>query len=80
MIRKSDCVTCHKFSERLVGPSFSAIADKYFADSSAAVTKLTGKILNGGSGSWGALPMTPHPSMSRDEALLIVKYILSLKK
>ncbi|HEY6504646.1 MAG TPA: c-type cytochrome [Chitinophagaceae bacterium] len=79
IIKKSDCITCHYFSEKLIGPSFSSIAGRY-DNSDATIDKLSGKIIKGGKGSWGDLPMTPHSSMSKENAESVVKYILSLKK
>jgi cytochrome c len=40
---------------------------------------LAGKILKGGSGNWGAIPMTAHATLSQADAELMVKYIMSLK-
>jgi cytochrome c len=76
---KSDCATCHKLDEKLVGPSFRDIANKYPNDD-ATITMLAGKVINGGAGNWGQVPMTPHPQLSQDDAKTIVKYILLLKK
>ncbi|MBD0365797.1 MAG: carbohydrate-binding protein, partial [Flavisolibacter sp.] len=79
LMAKSDCTTCHSMSKKLVGPSFAAIAKRYNS-SPAVIGKLAGKIINGGAGSWGQIPMTPHPQISRKDASEIVTYILSLKK
>lgn len=76
---KSDCATCHKLDEKLIGPSFREIANKYTNDE-ATIDSLAGKIINGGAGNWGQVPMTPHPQMSKEDAKTIVKYILLLKK
>lgn len=79
IIKTSDCYTCHSVSEKLVAPSFISIAQRY--DSSAAtIDKLVIKIMKGGYGSWSNIPMTPHPSLSAENAETAVKYILSLKK
>ena len=76
---KSDCATCHKLDEKLVGPSFREIANKYTNDE-ATVNMLADKVIKGGAGNWGQVPMTPHPQLSHDDAKTIVKYILLLKK
>lgn len=76
---KSDCATCHKLNERLVGPSFKEIANKYAGADQAMVDSLAGKVINGGSGVWGQLPMTPHPALSKEDAVTVVKYVLLLK-
>jgi cytochrome c len=44
------------------------------------ITHLSGKIIKGGSGVWGSLPMGAHASLTKDEAKSMVKYILTLKK
>lgn len=79
LIAKSDCQTCHKEQEKLVGPAFIDVAKKY-TSSDAVVDTLANKIIKGGSGNWGTVPMSGHPSISMDDARTMVKYILSLKK
>ena len=76
---KSDCATCHKLNEKLVGPSFKEIANKYAGADAAKIDSLAGKVINGGSGVWGQLPMTPHPALSKEDAVTVVKYVLLLK-
>lgn len=76
---KSDCGTCHKIDEKLVGPSFREIAAKYPNDQ-ATIDSLTEKVIKGGAGNWGQVPMTPHPDMPKEDAQAIVKYIMLLKK
>jgi cytochrome c len=79
LIAKSDCQTCHKEKEKLVGPAFVDVANKY-PSSDAIVDTLANKIIHGGSGHWGTVPMSPHASISLDDARSMAKYILSLKK
>lgn len=78
LISKSDCLACHKLQDRLVGPSYKEVANKY-PNNDATISQLAGKIKKGGSGVWGAIPMSPHPTLSDDDAKAMVKYILSLK-
>lgn len=78
LIAGSDCLACHKVDQQLVGPSYHAVAEKY-EDSEANIALLASKIIQGGSGNWGTVPMTPHPQISVDEAEAMAKYILSLK-
>ena len=78
LIAKSDCLTCHKQNEQLIGPSFSAIAKKY-RNTTANTETLAMKIIKGGTGKWGNVPMTPHPTISKKEAVEMVRYILSRK-
>ncbi len=77
LIEGADCLTCHKVDSKLVGPSYQEIADKY---TDADIDMLADKIINGGQGNWGQVPMTPHAGMSKDNAKKMVEYILTLKK
>ena len=77
LIAGSDCLTCHKEDAKLVGPSYQEVANKY---TEADVDQLATKIIDGGKGVWGEIPMTPHSGMSKENAQKMVKYILTLKK
>ncbi|RYZ46762.1 MAG: c-type cytochrome [Chitinophagaceae bacterium] len=79
LIGQSDCLTCHKVSEKVVGPSYQEVADRY-AGQAGIEDSLAGKIIHGGAGNWGQVPMTPHPNLSQDDAVAMVKYILLLKQ
>ena len=79
LIAGSDCLTCHKTSEKLIGPAYKDVAAKYEATESN-IKMLAGKVINGGSGVWGAIPMTPHPQVKEEDAIAMVKYIMLLKK
>ncbi|TSD66243.1 c-type cytochrome [Inquilinus sp. KBS0705] len=76
LIAGSDCATCHKEHEKVIGPAFADVAKKY---TSADEEKLAKKIISGGSGNWGNIAMTPHPDLKLDDAKEMVKYILSVK-
>lgn len=78
LVSKSDCLTCHKIGEKLIGPSYQEVANKY-AGSDTAVAYLTGKIIEGGKGVWGEVVMTPHPLLPKTDVEQMVKYILLLK-
>jgi cytochrome c len=77
-IFKNDCIVCHKLDEKLTGPSFLSVANKYDL-TERNIVKLATKIQKGGTGKWGEIPMLPHPGVSMEEARQMVKYILSLK-
>ncbi len=79
LIAKLDCLGCHKEQEKLIGPAYADVAKKYTA-SPAVIDTLAKKVINGGKGNWGDVPMAGHPSVSMDDARTMVKYILSLKK
>jgi cytochrome c len=79
LIKKSDCLACHNAKVKIVGPAYVAVAAKYPA-TPANIDKLANKIIAGGAGAWGEVPMSPHPTLSISDAKEMVKYILSLKK
>jgi len=80
LITKSDCFTCHKLTESSIGPAYSAIADKYKKLDQPAMDSMVKQIINGGAGRWGTVPMTPHPDMPKEDAEMMVHYIMSIKK
>ena len=77
LLTKSDCLTCHQEQTKVVGPSYKSVAEKY-AGTETNITMLTNKIIAGGTGVWGQIPMPPHPTLSKADATNMVKYILSL--
>jgi cytochrome c len=79
LIGSNDCTTCHKITEKNIGPAYTDVAAKYEA-TQANIDTLVNKIIQGGQGVWGPVPMTPHPSLSKEDATEMVKYILALKK
>jgi cytochrome c len=79
LVAGSDCLTCHKTSEKNIGPAYKDVAAKY-ENTEENVKMLAAKVIKGGSGVWGAVPMTPHPQISQDDAEAMIKYVLLLKK
>ena len=78
LVAASDCTTCHKINEKNIGPAYADVAKKY-EPTEANIDSLASKVINGGVGVWGTVPMTPHPDLSREDAREMVKYVLSLK-
>ncbi len=77
MIQTLDCKSCHGEYKKSIGPAFYAVSVKYKGDKSA-LERLTKKVISGGKGVWGEVPMAPHPTLSTEDASEIVKYILSM--
>ena len=76
LIAGSDCLACHQEKTKLVGPSYEEVAKKY---KEADIPHLVSKIIDGGSGVWGEIPMPPHATLAHDDAEAMVKYILTIK-
>ena len=73
-----NCMACHATDKKLVGPSFKDVAAKY-ASQKDATEKLSGKIIKGGGGVWGPVPMPANAQVSPDEAKKLVTWILAQK-
>ncbi|MEO6914539.1 MAG: c-type cytochrome [Chitinophagaceae bacterium] len=78
LISKSDCLVCHKIDEKMTGPAYRDVANKY-ENTQANIDMLAAKVIAGGSGVWGPAMMTPHPGVSSDDAKAMVKYVLLLR-
>lgn len=73
-----NCMACHAVDKKLVGPSYKDVAAKY-AGQKDAVDKLTAKVMKGGSGVWGPVPMPANAQVNADEARKLVTWILTQK-
>ncbi|MDB5929732.1 MAG: cytochrome c, class [Polaromonas sp.] len=73
-----NCMACHAVDKKLVGPSYKDVGAKY-AGQAGAADKLVAKVLKGGSGTWGPVPMPANAQVSPDEAKKLVAWILAQK-
>ncbi len=78
LMASADCASCHRERDKLLGPAYTAVAQKYPA-TPANVNMLAAKVIKGGSGNWGDIAMTPHPGLSETDAREMIRYVLSLK-
>jgi cytochrome c len=78
-VKGSDCTGCHQVERKLIGPSYADVAAKY-ENTEANVAMLASKVINGGVGVWGEIPMTAHVGLSEEDAKDMVRYILLLRK
>ena len=78
LAKAKNCMACHSVANKVVGPAFKDVAAKY-AGQKDAEAKLSQKIIKGGSGVWGAMPMPANPQVSEAEAKTLVKWILAQK-
>ena len=78
LAQSKNCMSCHAVDKKLVGPAYKDVAAKY-AGQKDAVDKLTQKVLKGGSGVWGAVPMPANPQVTEAEAKQLVQWVLSQK-
>jgi cytochrome c len=73
-----NCMACHAVDKKIVGPAFKDVATKYKGDKAAA-DKLASKIVKGGSGVWGAVPMPANPQVNEADAKKLAAWVLNVK-
>lgn len=78
LAKAKNCMACHSVANKVVGPAYKDVAKKYVGDKTAE-DKLVAKILKGGSGVWGAIPMPANPQVSEAEARVLVKWVMASK-
>ena len=78
LAKAKNCMSCHAIGSKLVGPAYKDVAAKY-AGQKDAENKLVAKVMKGGSGSWGAVPMPANPQVTEAEARTLVKWVLAQK-
>jgi cytochrome c len=78
LAQKKNCLSCHAVDTKRIGPAYKDVAAKY-ADNKDALAMLSAKVVKGGGGVWGAIPMPANPQVTEAEAKVLVQWILSLK-
>jgi cytochrome c len=77
LIESNDCLSCHQFNRKAIGPAYADVARKYHGDN-AAIARLVRKIRLGGSGVWGTATMPAHPTLTDAQTSAMLAYIMSL--
>lgn len=77
LMKGSDCFTCHRVGQKLIGPSYNDVATKYKGADDAKITELANKVIKGGAGNWGTVPMKAHPEITLENAKKMVQWVLS---
>ena len=78
LAQKKNCMACHAVDKKVLGPAYKDVAAKY-AGQKDAVDKLSAKVVKGGSGVWGNIPMPANPQVNDAEAKQLVQWIMTLK-
>jgi cytochrome c len=78
LAQKKNCMACHALDKKLIGPGYKEVAAKYAGQKDAA-DKLAEKIVKGGVGAWGQVPMPANPQVSAAEAKTLATWILTVK-
>jgi cytochrome c len=78
LAQKKNCLACHTLDKKIVGPAYKDVAAKYKGQAGIEA-KLAEKILKGGAGAWGPVPMPANPQVSADEAKQLAKWVMTIK-
>jgi len=78
LAQQKNCMACHAIDKKLDGPAYKDVAAKY-AGQKDAVDKLALKVMKGGAGTWGAVPMPANPQVNEAEAKTLVQWVLQQK-
>jgi cytochrome c len=76
LVRTMRCYGCHDLQDPLLGPPYKTIAARYRSDRETMIDVLASKIVLGGGGNWGVVPMVPNEQVSREQARTIARWIL----
>lgn len=78
LAKNNGCLSCHSAKEKIVGPAYSTIAEKY-KDDKDAVASLAQSIQYGSKGKWGRIPMPPHPGMSAADIKTLAQWVMTIQ-
>ena len=78
LAKSKNCMDCHTVDKKVVGPAYKDVAKKYAGQKDAA-DKLAGKVIKGGSGVWGPVPMPANAQVNEADAKKLVAWILAMK-
>ena len=76
LAKTKGCLGCHAIDKKILGPAYKDVAAKYARQD--AVEQLAQKVIHGGGGVWGQIPMPPN-SVTPEEAKKLVQWILNIK-
>ena len=79
LAKQSDCFNCHQVEQRLVGPSYLEVAERYKGVAGALEASVL-RVRNGSSGVWGPIPMLAHQQHTSDEIAQMVSWIFALER
>lgn len=76
LMLKYQCFECHRGDVQVIGPALGVIALRYSSGDEGLIQTLSKKVINGGYGNWGVVPMVSYPEVTETDAQVMVRYIL----
>jgi len=77
LVREYRCYACHDMTRTLIGPPYQAIAARHGSNKAVMTAVLARKILLGGGGNWGMVPMVPNEHVPETDATRLAAWILN---
>ena len=75
LLASNACLSCHGLTQKIVGPGYHDVAEKYKADPQAQ-SKLEASIRGGSVGKWGSVPMPPFAALKPEEVKALAAFVL----
>jgi cytochrome c len=79
LAQNTGCLSCHSLTEKIVGPAYSSVAEKY-KDQPDAAASLVQSIQYGSKGKWGRIPMPAHSALSAEDLNKLARWVLTIQK
>lgn len=79
LFEQKRCYICHDRTRASLGPPLVAIAARHAPQREVMLDVLAHKIVHGGGGNWGVVPMVPNQWVSPREARVLAEWILATK-
>lgn len=76
ILQNNACFACHQVENKVVGPSYLEVAEKYQDDADYSDT-LAQHIKEGSQGIWGPVPMPPNAAISDEDLTIVVDWIMA---
>lgn len=76
ILTKNACLACHQVDNKVVGPAYKEVAEKY-KDDAANAELLAKHIKEGSQGIWGAIPMPPNANITDEDLSVVVDWLMA---
>ena len=76
LLAANACLSCHALTQKIIGPAYHDVAEKYKSDPQALV-KLGASIRGGSVGKWGPAPMPAFAGLSEAQVKALATYVLA---
>lgn len=76
LLANNACLGCHAMTQKIVGPAYHDVADRYRKNPKALETVMA-NIKAGGANKWSAMLMPPFPALTDAELKVLAQFVLS---